>query len=142
MTPDPVERATGGMPFDDFVRESRKEKSFLVDPYVEDPEELYKWEADSTLKEVRIAARTNRVRATRALIAAEEDLGLNREELRQRRWRTYEVLHTLALLAERLPANDGARAAAEETIRAMMNPGRDYAGMVRYFVRVEWELDV
>ena len=142
MTPDPVERATGGMPFDDFVRESRKEKSFLVDPYVEDPEELYKWEADSTLKEVRIAARTNRVRATRALIAAEEDLGLNREELRQRRWHTYDALQTLAHLAESIPAGHASKATVEETIRAMMSPGRDYAGMVRYFVRVEWELDV
>ena len=142
MTPDPIERAKGGMPFEEFVRESRKEKPFLVDPYVEDPEDLYKWEADSTLKEVRIAARTNRVRAARALIAADEDLGLNREELRQRRWHTYDVLQTLALLAERLPADDVAKAEAEETISAMMSPNRDYAGMVRYFVRVEWELDV
>ena len=142
MTPDPVERATGGMPLDDFVRQSRNEKPFLVDPYLEDPEELYKWEADSILKEVRIAARTNRVRAVRAMIAAEEDLGLNREELRRLRWHTYETLHTLAHLAESLSAASAARAEAEETIRTMMSPHRDYAGMVRYFVRIEWELDV
>ena len=142
MTPDPVERTTGGMPFDEFVREARTEKPFLVDPYVEDPEALYGWEADHTLKEVRIAARSNRVRAVRAMMAAEEDLGLNREELRRRRWRTYETLHTLAHLAEYLRAGDAARARTVETIREMMSPDGDYAGMVRYFVRSEWELAV
>jgi len=73
---------------------------------------------------------------------AEKDLGLNREELRRRRWRTYETLHTLAHLAEYLPAGDAARARTVETIRAMMSPDGDYAGMVRYFVRSEWELAV
>ena len=142
MTPDPVERAAGGMPFDEFVRNTRKEKPFLVDPYLEDPEELYKWEVDYTLKEVRIAARTKRVRAVRAMTAAEEDLRLNREELRRRRWQVYDVLQTITHLAEIRPLGDAVRANAEETIRAMMSPDRDYAGMVRYFVRVEWELDV
>ena len=141
MTPDPVERATGGMPFDEFVRQSRIEKPFLVDPYIEDPEELYKWKADPTLKEVRIAARTNRVRARRAMIAAEEDLGLNREELRRRRWHVYETLLTLTLATENSDDVEVATTAAME-IKRMMSPERDYAGMVRYFVRSEWRLDV
>ena len=114
MTPDPIERATGGMAFDYFARESRKENPYLVDPYLENPEELYKWEADSILKEVRIAARTKRVRAVRAMIAAEEDLGLNREELRRCRWQTYDVLQTLTRLSEHLSPDDAARARQSE----------------------------
>ena len=131
MTPDPVERAAGGMPFDDFVRESRREKPFLVDPYLEDPEELYRWEADYTLREVRIAARTNRVRSVRAMIAADEDLGLNREELRRRRWITYDHLRTLAHIVELLPEGSPKETKIKENIREMMNAERDYAGMVR-----------
>ena len=142
MTPDPVERAAGGMPFDEFVRRSHGEKPFLVDPYVEDPEELYRWEADSTLREVRIAARTNHVRAQRAMAAAEEDLGLNREELRRRRWPTYEILHTFAHIAASADLGDAAATMATDQIQRMMSPDQDYAGMVRYFVRVEWRLDV
>ena len=142
MAPDPVERDAGGLPFDEFVREARKEKPFLVDPYIEDPEELYKWEADHTLKEVRIAARTNRVRAARAMTAAAEDLGLNREELCRCRWQIYETLNTLAHLAEHLAAGDATRTAVAEQIRGMMSPDKGYAGMVRYFVHVEWELDI
>lgn len=139
MTPDPRDRATGGMPFDEFLRSAIKEKPFLVDPYVEDPEDLYGWEADPLLKEVRVTARTKRIRATRAICAAEYDLGLNREELRRRRWHNYEVLRTLADVIERCPA---AKTAAAAQIRAMMAPDREYAAMTRYFVRVEWRLNV
>ena len=86
-----------------------------------------------------ITARTNRIRATRAIRAAEEDLGLNREELRRRRWRKYEELKTFADVIERFP---GARTAVAAQIRAMMAPDSEYAAMARYFVRVEWRLDV
>lgn len=142
MTPDPLDREAGGLPIDEFLREARKEEPFLVDPYVEDPEELYKWEADSYLEEVRIAARTNRIRATRAMAAAEDDLGLNREELRRRRWPTYACLETLACVIEKLPVDHPAKTKAVEGVRAMMDAGREYAGMVRYFVRIEWGLNV
>ena len=119
-------------------------KPFLIDPYVEDPEELYGWEADSVLKEVRVTARTNRIRAARALRAAEEDLGLNREELRRRRWQNYDVLKTLADVIRKLAATHATepRVAAADQIRAMMAPDREYAGMARYFVRVEGQLDI
>ncbi|MYN67404.1 MAG: hypothetical protein F4X11_20650 [Acidobacteria bacterium] len=144
MTPDPRDRATGGMPFDEFLRSAIKEKPFLVDPYVEDPEELYGWEADPVLKEVRVTARTNRIRAIRAIRAAEDDLGLNREELRRRRWQNYEVLKTLADVIKTLPPDHAteAKEVAAAAIRAMMAPEREYAAMARYFVRVEWRLDV
>jgi uncharacterized protein (TIGR02646 family) len=144
MTPDPRNRATGGLPFDEFLRAARKEKPFLVDPYVEDPEELYGWEPDAVLGEVRVTARTNRIRSTRALRAAEHDLGLNREELRRRRWQNYQLLRVLADVIEKLPTADAAEAktAAAAQIRAMMAPEREYAAMARYFVRVEWQLNI
>ncbi len=81
MTPDPRDRAAGGMPFDEFVRAATREKPYLVDPYLEDPEELHAWEADTVLQEVRVTARTRRVRASRAIRAAVDDLGLNRSSV-------------------------------------------------------------
>ena len=82
MTPDPRDRATGGMPFDEFLRAARKEKPYLVDPYVEDPEET------------------------------------------PRR------------------SGDRSEGSGRCQIRAMMAPDREYAAMARYFVQVEWRLDV
>lgn len=141
MTPDPLDREAGGLPIDEFLQKARKERPFLVDPYVEDPEELYGWSADPYLKEVCIAIRSDSARATRAMAGAEEDLGLNREELRRRRWQIYSMLKTLKDVIQS-GALDLAKKAAAGEILAMMDGGREYAGMVRYFVHVEWGLDV
>ena len=145
MTPDPRDRAAG-MPSCAFVQAVTREKPYLVDPYLEDPEELYKWEADAVLEEVRITARTTRVRARRAIRAAQEDLGLNREELRRRRWHNYRILRTLASVVEELAAQPARYAAARTRaitqIETMMAADSEYAGMARYFVRIEWRLDI
>ena len=37
MTPDPIDRDAGGMPFGEFVGAAVREKPYLVDPYIEDP---------------------------------------------------------------------------------------------------------
>lgn len=142
MTPDLLDREIGGMPIDDFFRKALEEEPFLADPYVEDPEELYKWEVDPYLKEVRISARTNCIRAIRAMDAAEKDLGLNREELRRHRWRTYTSLETFADIFRHSPANSSAKTMAAKQILKMMDAGSVYSGMVRYFVRIEWGLNV
>ena len=60
------------MPFDEFLRAAAREKPFLVDPYVEDPEQLYRWEADPVLREVRIIARTHRVHHSQPALTARE----------------------------------------------------------------------
>ncbi len=101
-----------------------------------------RWEADSHLKEVRVAAGSDDVRAIRAMAAAEEDLGLNREELRRLRWDTYWRLDVLKDVVEQRPVDHPATAKAAEAIRAMMEARSAYAGMVRYFVCVEWKLNV
>ena len=75
--------------------------------------------------------------------AAEDDLGLNREELRRRRWHSYQTLRTLADLIEKVPAEyASARARAITQIETMMASDQEYAAMARYFVLIEWRLDV
>ena len=77
----------------------------------------------------------------RAMRAAEEDLGLNREELRRRRWQTYEMLRTLKLVVEEVPARSPeARIEATALIRSMVGGEREYAAMARYFVRDVWRM--
>lgn len=75
------------------------------------------------------------------MTAAEEDLGLNREELRRRRWKTYKILKTFACIYVKIEQHPAKTKIAEE-IREMMDAESEYAGMVRYFVRIEWRLDV
>ena len=73
--------------------------------------------------------------------AAEEDLGLNREELRRRRWAAYETLRTLADVIEADTVAE-AKTGAAAVLRAMLGGEREYTAMARYFISVEWQLDL
>ncbi len=115
------------------------ENAGLVDPYDADPELLFRWVADATLKEVRIDARAGNPQAPPALAAVTEHLGLNREELLRWRWKFYEELDMIRQLWD--SAWDPAR---KQIYRSLWDhkTGEEapYAAMARYF-RIEWGLD-
>ncbi len=54
-----------------------------------DPDPLFKWVADDVLKVVVLAPASNMVAAKRAFAGAEASYGLNREELKRNRHKTY-----------------------------------------------------
>ncbi|HEV3468980.1 MAG TPA: hypothetical protein VG148_06635 [Pyrinomonadaceae bacterium] len=140
LAPDPLVDAEG-FPAADFAKLSDKEKCGLIDPYVVDPEPLFKWVADPVLKEVALAPRNNKAATRRAFKAAEEALGLNRPELKGERWKVYKILETFkkSLLSAQAGGNDDLADEIEAQIRDMLSDGSEYAGMARYFVRVEWD---
>ena len=98
--------------------------------------------ADATLKEVRLIPCDNTVEATYAVQAATEFLVINREELRDLHWREYEKVgvfkHVLA--SGQLPAELVQR--VKETILDMIADDAPFAGMIRYYVREVWELNL
>ena len=98
--------------------------------------------ADATLKEVRLIPRDNTVESTFAVQAATEFLGLNREELRDLRWREYEkaLVFKDVLASGQLPAELVQK--VKETIRDMMADDAPFAGMVRYYVCQVWGLNL
>ena len=137
LTPDALD-LTAGHALADFLIAAGKEKAGLVDPYVTDPDPLFKWVANDVLKIVELAPASNRVAAKRAFAGAEASYGLNREELKRTRYNTYEVL---VLLRDALAAfeADGTHPALQQRIRdqikVMTKVDAPYAGMVRYFVK-------
>lgn len=140
LTPDPLDDAEG-LPARDFAALAGRELCGLVDPYTTDPEPLFKWVADPVLKEVALAPRNNTAAARRAFRAAEEALGLNRQELKGERWKVYRTLETFkkALLSTQLAADAALAGEIEAQVREMLSDGSEFAGMARYFVRVEWD---
>ena len=114
------------------------ESASLPNPYHEDPEKLFVWEADEVLKEVRIRARTGHPRATVALQAVEQILGLNRAELLIWRWRTYSSLRRLRTIAE--AATGTAKAETLDILRELAESTNPFSAMVRYFAREKWQL--
>jgi hypothetical protein len=140
LAPDPLTDAEGH-PRAEFLRSAAREKAGLVDPYLDDPEPLFKWVVDPVQRQVAIAARhPRRVASRRAFEAAESCLGLNRVELLRLRHARYAILETFrrAIGSGRLP--DDLRRDVEDQVRAMIAPEAEFSGMGRYFVRDEWKL--
>ena len=137
LIPDALD-LTAGHALADFLVAARKEKAGLVDPYITDPDPLFKWIADGVLKTVTLAPASNAVAAKRAFAGAEASYGLNREELKRNRWKTYTDLVVMKDSLNALAAA-GIEPALQQRIRdqikAMTKVDAPYAGMVRYFVK-------
>jgi hypothetical protein len=90
------------------------------------------------LKIVVLAPASNAVAAKRAFAGAEESYGLNREELKRNRWKTYAELLVMKDSLNALVAA-GIEPALQQRIRdqikAMTQVDAPYAGMVRHFVK-------
>jgi hypothetical protein len=143
LTPDALD-LTAGHPLAEFIVAAAKEKAGLVDPYITDPDPLFKWMANDTLKTVEVAAASNKVATKRAFAAVNQFYGLNREELKRIRWKTFDDLVVFRDSLNAFVAL-GVQPALQATIRGhikdMTKPDAPYAGMVRYFVK-EFQINV
>ena len=137
LIPDALD-VTAGHALADFLVAAAKEKAGLVNPYVTDPDPLFKWIANDTLKIVDLAAASNKVAAKRAFAGAEASYGLNREELKRNRWKTYAeflVMKDSLKAFETAGIEPALQQRIRDQIRAMTKVDAPYAGMVRYFVK-------
>lgn len=136
LTPDPLHDPEG-QPVAEFEAALAAERALLLDPYRDDPAACFAWEADPDNRWVRLVAPAGDARAAAMVAAAEEVLGLNRDELRNLRWQTYEVARTLTqvLDAGLTPTLDRA---IRDQLANMQHDRAAYAGMVRYFV-AKWQ---
>lgn len=135
--PDPLDDSSG-LSREAFAKAARQEKPGLLDPYSGDPEPFFRWEPDPVQKEVVCRAGDSSAIGRKVFQSCEEIVGLNREELKKWRFRTYERLKMLAeCLDEDLKPRTRARILKQ--IGAMTAPDSEFAGMVRYFVR-EWKV--
>ena len=137
LTPDALDPGAGHA-LAAFLAEAAKEKAGLVDPYVTDPDPLFKWIANATLKTVELAPASNNVASKRAFAGAEASYGLNREELKRNRWRTYEefvVMNDALKAFETAGIEPALQQRIRDQIRSMTKVDAPYAGMVRYFVK-------
>jgi hypothetical protein len=134
LIPDALD-LTAGHALADFLVAAGKEKAGLVDPYVADPDPLFKWVPNDVLKIVELAPASNKVAAKRAFAGAEASYGLNREELKRIRYKTYEDLVLLRDSLAALAADPALQQRIRDRIKAMTLVDAPYAGMVRYFVK-------
>jgi hypothetical protein len=123
----------------DVVNEWLLEAGDLPNPYLEDPEPLFRYKVDTSNEEVWIEA-SAAPRAAKALASSETYLGINREELRKDRYIHFAMLSTFyqAYLDEGLkPAT---KRLIESQFKKMSAARHPFAGMSRYFLR-SWALE-
>lgn len=137
LTPDGLDPAAG-QAFADFLAATAKERPGLVNPYTTDPDPLFKWIANGTLKTVELAPASNLAASRRAFAGAVASYGLNREELKRTRWKTYAeflVMKDSLKAFETAGLEPALQQRIRDQIRAMTRVDAPYAGMVRYFVK-------
>lgn len=139
MSPDPYDLRDAA-PLTDFETLCRDEGATLVNPYLDDPEEFFRWEADTLLHEVSVAAKTTA--AEPFFEAADKFYGLNRQDLRLERGRVYRNLSVFAKALESNQLDAPLAQDVKDTIQAMLAPDAAFAGMCRYFVREKWQLQL
>lgn len=110
-----------------------KEDGDLPNPYLEDPEKLFAWKVATVSQEVHLVPHGNAARAKRAVTAAVDHLGLNRETLTRSRFLAYFALDFALEMWETNQPELAMRAEAE--IRRLCDSGCTFAGMSRYFAR-------
>ena len=139
LAPDPID-ATAVKAFHTLVT---AERPHLPNPYDTDPEPYFKWLADDVLKEVEIRPRSNSRNRQRVFDAVDQSTDLTARASPGSWSLAYKHLAKRKkdlddLAGQKKWAMKHAQAAAE--IEEMLADDAPFAGMARYFVRVEWKL--
>lgn len=114
------------------------EKAHLPHPYLDDPEKLFAWQADEVNREVHLVGQGSGAASKRAVKAAEDFLGLNREELRRARFAHYTQLYGYALILQE-SSEAAIRNRAQAALVTASSATNPYTAMTRYFLR-EWRI--
>ncbi|MEM9145808.1 MAG: hypothetical protein AAGC57_06380 [Pseudomonadota bacterium] len=121
---------------EDFEDDHREERPLILNPYVDDPTKFFAWKVREDIGEVDLVPRADNPDAADYVDAAVDLLGLNRPELRERRFAVYRNYKVFAEILEHggLPAPLMAQVQTQvETAQDAKSP---YAGMIRHFEAV------
>jgi hypothetical protein len=136
--PDPSD----GTAVEQYLNNCRQEQSLLVNPYFDNPTNFFVWEADHNDEVVNIKPKPGNATASAFLDAVQQFYGLNRTELGKLRWKEYRKLSALVRSLESNQLDDSLREEVKDVIREMIADSAPYAGMCRYFVLEEWQVDL
>ncbi|SAK86004.1 hypothetical protein AWB77_04556 [Caballeronia fortuita] len=134
LSPDPFVHKDNAI-----TRLFRSELAHLPNPYQGQPEKLFGWKVTKSTKEVHVVPRKGSVRSTKAVVAAEKFLGINRSELLRVRFLHYESLETMVSLFQDSKYSPSAQKKMLARIQRMGDNDQPFAGMKRFFLR-QWGL--
>lgn len=119
-----------------FEDDHAAEWAYVVNPYVDDPADWFAWEANEVTERVKLIPASNTQDAMKVVKAAEEDLGLNRDELQDLRFVQYFIFKTFKLTLLDPGISAATKNRTEEAIERMLADKAPFAGMIRYFDQI------
>ena len=126
--PDPMDPAAVAI----YEQAHRNERPFIPNPYIDDPETYFSWQIFEGIREVEVVARPGIANAAAVLDACERIYGINRPDLKRRRFEHYEFYKNFALALNDLPADAPSRPSIERLVTSMAEPNSQYAAMIRF----------
>jgi hypothetical protein len=114
-----------------FVGAHHAEAPLIPNPYFDDPETFFAWEVFEGVREVLVVPRPGNARAEAVVEACERIYGLNRPQLKRRRFKQWEAYAFRRRVAEESPGE--LQDIAQELVDTMRAADSEYAGMVRFF---------
>ncbi len=129
FAPDPLDDAA----IADFEDRHRQEAPLLVNPYISDPEAFFAWNASVGTQEVELVPVPGSARAADVVDACERIYGLNRLQLRRRRFKALKLYEFMVDVLEDPGSDPGLKVTAQAFIDEALAPQSEYAGMLRFF---------
>jgi uncharacterized protein (TIGR02646 family) len=129
LSPDPCS-TKGGMTWSQYKKKHTSEKSLLINPYLDEPEEVFAYAWDHVLKTVEVVAKQPKFEAH--VEHSCEVYGLNRQELKDLRYLEFLQTLTLKMTLEDPGISAHTKAFNRATYRLRMESGFAFAGMNRY----------
>lgn len=129
ISPDPIDIALN-YTLQIYADEHLREQALLLNPYFDNPETYFAYEADDVTQEVKIIPRRNEYSIY--VRAAEDFYGINRMELKNLRYCVYKNFRAFKLALPAL-SDAGIRREVQQQIDSMLSSRYNFAGMNRYF---------
>lgn len=115
-----------------FEAAHRAEKPLIPNPYFDDPEEIFDWDVLEGAGEVEVVPKPGNQEAPNIVEACERIYGINRPDLKRRRFQRYQFYNGFVRALQDLPADAPSRPLVESLVLSMKNSDSEYAGMIRY----------
>lgn len=129
LIPDPLD----DMAVAAFEEIHRGEAPLIPNPYIDDPEPIFKWEVFEGSEEVEVVANPAFPDSDKVVDACERIYGLNRPQLKRRRFERFRFYKTLLKTLDDLPATAPSRVDVVELLDSFKEPNSEYTAMIRFF---------
>ncbi|GFE66986.1 hypothetical protein [Litoreibacter roseus] len=115
-----------------FEELHRAESPLIPNPYIDDPEPIFAWEVFEGAREVEVIPNNAFPNSDRIVDACERIYGINRPQLKRRRYKRFEFYNLFRNALNDLPAGAPSRSDVEEMLVSLRKADSEYAAMIRF----------